>query len=103
MEPIDAQFAVIKADETTFDVVIMGEEAMLKSFVKVYDKLFYIEESVFDRKPAVIAPDFENSLHAEAWKEYWAQAFADPDHACESCATVRQLLGFIEEARQKAV
>ena len=40
MEPIDAQFAVIKADETTFDVVIMGEEAMLKSFVKVYDKLF---------------------------------------------------------------
>jgi hypothetical protein len=101
MEPIDAQFAVIKVSENTWDVVIMGEEAMLKSFVRVYDKLFYIEESVFDKKPAVIAPDFPNSLHAEAWKEYWAKAFSDPDNSCDTCATVKQLLGFIEEARQK--
>jgi len=101
MEPVTAQFAVIKVDDNTFDVVIMGEEAMLKSFVQVYDKLFYIEESVFDKKPAVIAPDFPNGQHAEAWKEYWVQAFADPDNACETCPTVKQLLGFIEEARQK--
>ncbi len=101
MEPIYAEFAVIKANETAFDVIIMGEEAMLKSFVKVYDKLFYIEESVFDRKPAVIAPDFPNGQHAETWKQYWVEAFADPDHSCETCPTVKQLLSLIEQARQK--
>ena len=101
MEPIHAEFAVIKANETTFDVIIMGEESMLKSFVKVYDKLFYIEESVFGKKPAVIAPDFPSGQHAETWKMYWVEAFADPDNSCETCPTVKQLLGFIEEARQK--
>jgi len=101
MEPIDAQFAVIKVDDNTFDVVIMGEEAMLTSFVKVYDKLFFIEESVFDKKPAVIAPDFPNGQHAETWRQYWVEAFADPDHSCDTCPTVKELLGFIEEARQK--
>ena len=100
MEPVHAQFAVIRVDDKTFDVVIMGEEAMLKSFVKVYDKLFYIEESVFDKKPAVIAPDFPNGDHAETWKQYWVQAFADPDNACETCPTVKQLLEYIEEARK---
>ena len=103
MEPIDAQFAVIKVNDTTWDVVIMGEEAMLKSFVRVYDKLFYVEESVFDRKPAVIAPDFAKGHYAEAWKEYWVQAFNDPDKACKTCTTVKQLLGFIEEARQEKI
>ena len=101
MEPIDAQFAVIKVGETTFDVVIMGDESVLQSFAKVYDKLFYIEESVFDRKPAVIAPDFPNAQHAETWKQYWVTTFADPDHACDTCPTVNQLLGFIEESRKK--
>lgn len=102
MEPIDAQFAVIKVDENTFDVIIMGELAMLQSFVKVYEKLFYIEESVFDKKPAVVAPDFPNGDHAETWKQYWVEAFADPDHSCDTCPTVKQLLGFIEAARQKS-
>ena len=101
MEPIDAQFAVIKVTDATFDVVIMGEEAMLKSFVKVYEKLFYIDESVFDKKPAVIAPDFPNGQHAETWKQYWVAAFADPDNSCDTCPAVKQLLGFIEEIRQK--
>ncbi len=99
MEPIDAQFAVIKVNENTFDVVIMGEEAMLKSFVRVYDKLFYIEESVFDKKPAVIAPDFPNVQHAETWKQYWVAAFADPDNSCENCPTVKELLSWIEKGR----
>ena len=101
MEPINAQFAVIKAAEDTWDVIIMGDEAVLKSFVKVYDKLFYIEDSVFDHKPAVIAPDFPNGTHAEAWKEYWVQAFADPDNACKTCPTVNELLGLIQQARKK--
>ncbi len=99
MEPVQAQFAVIKVDDDTFDVVIMGEEAMLKSFVKVYDKLFFIEESVFDKSPAVIAPDFPNGQHAETWKQYWVLAFNDPDNACKTCATVKQLLTLIEQAR----
>jgi hypothetical protein len=101
MEQVYAEFAVIKAGENTFDVVIMGEASMLQAFAKVYDKLFYIEESIFDKKPAVIAPDFASGQHAETWKEYWAQAFADPDHSCESCPTVKRLLGLIEEARQE--
>ena len=102
MEPVNAKFAVIKIDDNTFDVVVMGEEAMLKSFVKVYDKLFYVEESVFDRQPAVIASDFPNSPHAETWRQYWVQAFADPDNSCKTCPTVKQLLGFIEEERKKS-
>jgi hypothetical protein len=101
MEPVYAEFAVIKVDDNTYDVIIMGEEAMLKSFVKVYDKLFFIEESVFGKKPAVVAPDFPNSQHAETWKQYWVQAFADPDNSCETCPTVKQLLGFIEQARKE--
>ena len=102
MEPINAQFAVIKVDENTFDVVIIGEDAVLKSFIKVYDKLFYVENSVFDNKPAIIAPDFPNAQHAETWKQYWATTFADPDNACDTCPTVHQLLGLIEEARKKS-
>lgn len=101
MKSINAQFAVIKVDENTWDVVIMGEEAMLKSFVKVYDKLFYIDKSVFENKPAVIAPDFPNGEHAEAWKQYWVQAFNDPDSACKTCPTVKELLDLIEKARKE--
>jgi hypothetical protein len=99
MEPVDAQFAVIKVDDTTWDVVIIGEDAMLKSFTRVYDKLFYVEESIFDKRPAVIAPDFPNGDHAETWKQYWVLAFNDPDNACKTCATVKQLLTMIEKAR----
>ena len=103
MKPIKAEFAVIKVDDNTWDVVIMGEELMLQSFVKVYDKLFYIDESIFDKKHAVIAPDFSNGQQAETWKQYWILAFADPDNACKTCPTVKQLLGFIEEARQEKI
>jgi len=101
MKPVNAQFAVIKAGEDTWDVVIMAEDSVLKSFVQVYDNLFYIEDSVFDNKPVVIAPDFPNGTHAEAWKEYWVKAFNDPDSACKTCPTVNELLRNIEQARQK--
>jgi hypothetical protein len=102
MEPIKAVFDVVKVDDETWDVVILAEDAVLKSFVKVYDRLFYVPESVFDRKPAVIAPDFPNHLHATAWKDYWILAFNDPDNACHDCPTVNQLLGFIEQSRKNA-
>lgn len=98
MEPIKATFEVVKVSDDAWDVIILAEDAVLKSFTRVYDKLFYIENSVFQNKPIVIAPDFSNSDHAEAWKEYWLKAFADPDNACKTCATVNTLLGHIEEA-----
>ena len=102
MECINAQFEVVRVDSNTWDVIIVAEDAILKSFVKVYPKLFYIEQSVFDCKPAVVAPDFPNQLHAASWKSYWERAFSDPDNACKTCATVNQLFTFIEDARQKS-
>jgi len=100
MEPIKATFEVVKVSDEAWDVIILAENAVLKSFTRVYDKLFYIEESVFQNKPIVIAPDFANPDHAEAWKEYWIKAFSDPDNACKTCATVNTLLQYIEEARK---
>jgi len=102
MEPILATLEVVRVDEGTFDVLILSEDAVLKSFIKVYDNLFYIEESVFDNKPMVVAPSFPNQQHAMAWKEYWVKAFADPDNSCKTCATVQRLFQNIEAAREKA-
>jgi hypothetical protein len=101
VERIQAHFEVVKVDDKTWDVIILAEADVLQAFAEVYTNLFYVEESVFDRKPAIIAPDFPNQLHAAAWKSYWVRAFEDPDNACETCATVKQLLGLIEKARQK--
>lgn len=100
MEPIKATFEVIKISEGTWDVIILAEDAVLKSFTKVYEKLFYIEDSVFDHKPIVIAPDFPNEEHATTWKEYWVKSFSDPDNACKTCPTVSTLLGYIDQARK---
>ena len=101
MEPIKATLEVVKVDEGTWDVLILSEDAVLKAFIKVYENLFYIDESVFDNKPMVVAPSFPNQHHAAAWKEYWVQAFADPDQSCQTCATVQQLFKLIERGRQE--
>jgi hypothetical protein len=101
MDKVHAEFAVIKVNDNTWDVVVMGEPSMLKAFEQIYDNLFYIEESVFANKPAVIAPDFPNSHNAETWKQYWIQAFADPDNACKTCPTVNELLALIEKGRNE--
>jgi len=99
MEPIKATLEVVKVDEGTWDVLILSEDAVLKSFIKVYDNLFFIEESVFDNKPMVVAPSFPNQQHAMAWKEYWVRAFDDPDNSCQTCATVQRLFQLIETGR----
>lgn len=99
MEPIEATLELVKVDESTWDVLILSEDAVLKAFIKVYDQLFFIEESVFDNKPVVVAPSFPNQHHAAAWKEYWVQAFADPDNSCKTCPTVQQLFKLIETER----
>ena len=101
MEPIQATFEVVKVDSNVWDVIILADEHILRSFIKVYPQLFYVDKSVFDEKPAVIAPDFDKQLHAFAWKNYWVRAFSDPDNACKTCHTVAQLLGFIEDARNE--
>ena len=101
MEPISANFQVLKIEPDVWDVVILAEKSILQSFVKVYDNLHYFDKSVFNNEPAVVAPDFPNQLHAMAWRDYWKKAFADPDNACKTCPTVNELLQHIEKARNE--
>lgn len=101
MEPIDASFEIVKVDEDTWDVLIFADLYILKAFNEVYPNLFYVEESVFKKLPVVIAPDFPNRAHAATWRAYWQTAFADPDNSCDSCPTVKDLLGRIEKSRNE--
>lgn len=98
MRPISAHFMLIKIEEDVWDVAIFGEDAVLKAFAKFYNG-FYVEESVFDKKPMCVIPEFPNQLHAQAWKEYWTKAFKDPSQACGSCTSVHDLFQFIEKER----
>lgn len=100
MEPIDVQFLVIKVEENVWDVAIFAEKAVLRAFEKIYQG-FFIEESVFDKRPMCIIPEFPNQIHAETWKSYWIRAFAAPDKTCDSCVTVRELFRFVEKERGK--
>lgn len=101
MEPIKASFMLIKVEEDKWDVIISGEQAVLDAFSQTYSNLFYLEKSVFDQKPVVIAPDFPNQNHAKVWIEYWELAFDDPNLACKSCPTVQELFGRIESNRKR--
>ena len=98
MEPIDAQFLIIGVEETVWDIAIFAEKPVLKAFEKIYHG-HYVEESIFDKRPMCIIPEFPNQMHAETWKQYWIRAFADPDHACQGCVTVNELFQFIERER----
>ena len=98
MVPIDVQFLIIKVEEDVWDVAIFAEEAVLRAFEKVYNG-FYVEESVFDKRPMCVIPEFPNQMHAEAWKQYWVVAFKNPDKSCKSCVTVNDLFRRIEEGR----
>lgn len=100
MEPIKANFMLIKVEENKWDVLISGEQAVLDAFTQVYSNLFYIEKSVFDAKPVVIAPDFPNQNHAKVWIEYWELAFDEPENACKSCPTVQELFQKIKSNRE---
>ncbi len=99
IEPIDASFLLIKVEEDIWDVAVFGEESVLRAFEKVYGA-FYVEKSVFDQKPMCVIPEFPNKIHAETWKEYWLEAFRDPQHACQTCSTVTKLFALIEEAKK---
>ena len=100
MKPIDVQFLVIKVEEDVWDIAIFANEVVLKAFEKVYEG-FYVEESVFDKRPMCVIAGFPNQLHAEAWKKYWIVAFHDPNKSCKSCVTVNQLFTMIEEGLAK--
>ncbi len=101
MDKIKGSLNVVKISENKWDVVILAEQSALKAFTSIYPNLFYIENSVFDNEPAVVAPDFANKSHAETWAEYWRVVFSDPDNACESCPTVREFIDEIRTGRQK--
>ena len=91
--PIKVEFLLVKVEDkedSVWDVCIFGDQAVLKAFEKVYQG-HYVEKSVFEDKPMIVIPEFPNESHAEVWKEYWMEAFNDPDNACKSCPTVTQL------------
>lgn len=102
MEPIKANFLIIKVEDDVWDVAVFAEDAVLNAFVSIYN-CHKIPESVFDKKPMVVVPDFPNQLHAETWKQYWIEAFSDPDNACKTCTTVNDLLQLIEQGRAKKI
>jgi len=89
MQPIDVQFLVIKVEEDVWDVAIFAETPVLKAFENIY-KGFYVEESVFDKRPMCVIADFPNRMHADSWKQYWMVAFKSPDNSCKSCVTVNE-------------
>jgi len=99
MDPVRATFTIVKVQEDQWDVLIFAEEAVLKGFVDTYPNLFYVAESVFDKTPMVVAPDFPNQNHAKIWKEYWEIAFKDPNKSCRSCPTVQELFQRIDARR----
>lgn len=98
MEPVNADFLLVKVDDSTYDIVIFAEESVLRAFQEVYSA-FYVEKSVFQDKSVAIISDFPNQSHAETWKQYWIEAFADPQNACQSCVTVNKLFQLIEQGR----
>lgn len=99
MEPIQASFLIVKAEDTIWDVLIFSEDAVLEAFSSIYDA-HYVAQSVFEKRPMAVIPDFPDKRHAEVWKEYWIEALRDPDNACKSCTTVNQFFEIIEEVRQ---
>lgn len=99
MGPIDVQFLVIKVKEDVWDVAVFAEQPVLKAFAKFYHG-FYVEESVFEKQPMCVIPEFPNQMHAQAWKEYWLKAFRNPGQACGTCTSVHDLFEFIENERE---
>ena len=95
-KPIKVEFLLVKVDDSAWDVCIFGDQSVLRAFEKVYQG-HYIERSVFDDKPMIVIPEFPNEKYAEAWKQYWVEAFNDPDKACKTCPTVTSLFQTISE------
>lgn len=100
MDPIKANFMMVKVDEEQWDVVIFAEQPVLKAFCQTYPNIFYVEKSVFNDSPMVVVPDFPKQTHAQAWKEYWELAFQDPEKSCRTCPVVQDLFRYIEAYRE---
>jgi hypothetical protein len=100
IDPVQAQFTLVAVEADTWDVIIIAEPAVLRAFQETYNA-HYIEKSVFGDNPVAIVPDFPNKMHAESWKEYWIQAFADPENACKTCQTVQEMFDKIVRARSE--
>lgn len=100
MDPIKASFMLVKVSEEHWDVLIFAEEAVLKAFTSTYPNIFYVEKSVFKDMPMVVVPDFPKQNHAKTWKEYWEQAFEQPEKSCQTCPVVQELFRFIEAHRE---
>lgn len=100
MDPIKADLKVVKVDDTTWDVLVFAEKAVLKAFESTYTNgVFYVERSVFDNKPMIVVPAFPSQQHANLWKEYWIQALGDPDNSCKSCPTVMAFFDKVSQER----
>ncbi len=99
MNKIKGSLNVVKVEEHVWDVVVLAEAAALQAFMDVYPNLFYVERSVFNDAPAVVAPDFANKQHADTWAEYWRIVFDDPENACKSCPTVKEFIDILERGR----
>lgn len=98
MNPIQANFMIVKAKENVWDVLIFAAPAVLKAFQDTYSSgAFFVEKSVFNQSPMVVIPEFPNKEHAEVWKEYWEKALGDPDSSCQTCPTVREFFQRIEK------
>lgn len=99
MEQVNANFLLVKVEENLYDVVIFADLSVLRAFEEVYGA-YFVEKSVFDNKPVAIVPGFPNEKYAETWKQYWIQAFSDPENACKTCVTVNQLFSLIEQGKK---
>ena len=98
MTAIKANFMVVQAAEEVWDVLIFSTPNVLKAFQETYPAgAFFVEKSVFNDSPMVVIPAFPNKQHAEVWKEYWKNAFSDPDKSCQTCPTVRELFQRIQK------
>ena len=87
---IEASFLIVKIKEDVWDVLVFGAVPILKAFSDIYHGIF-VSESKFDNKPVCIMPNFENKQFAEAWKNYWIEAFSSPEKACKTCPTVSEM------------
>ena len=96
---IPVQFEVVKVSENEYDVLVFSEPAVLKAFPTIYSNTVLIENSKFDNRPMLVVPSFESNFAAKGWVGYWQEAFAAPDKACQTCATVQALFAKIEELR----
>jgi len=101
MDPLNANFMLVKVEEDQWDVLIFAEESILQAFAQTYSNVYYVRESVFNKSPMIVVPDFPNQEHAQVWKEYWQIALADPDNSCDSCPAVNEFFKHVAYFREE--